>query len=183
MSTPPHRGDLLIATVALVDPNFQRTVVLLCEHQPQGSYGLVLNRPVRATQEMLERFPFVEDRLRIGGPVQPEVLQILHGWGSEMPGSHEVLPGVWIGADFGVLQQNVRSGELALEQCLFFLGYSGWGEGQLAGEFEADSWARAPATADLVFGESTDGLWRRAVREHGKAEPLFVNYPENPRWN
>lgn len=183
MSISPQRGDLLIATAALVDPSFLRTVVLLCEHQPEGSYGLVLNRPVRATPQMVERFPFVKHRLRVGGPVQPEVLQVLHRWGSSVPGSHEVLPGVWIGADFDVLQREVGEGHLAPELCLFFLGYSGWGEGQLALEFDADSWARVPATAEAVFGEPTEALWQRAIREHGKAEPLFANYPANPRWN
>ena len=183
MSDSLRRGDILVATVTLVDSNFQRTVVLLCEHQPEGSYGLVLNRPVQPTKEMLQRFPFVEDRLRVGGPVQPEVLQVLHSQGQGVRGSHEVLPGVWIGAEFEALQEGMSSGSLAPERFRFFLGYAGWGRDQLANEFEGDSWIRVPATSELVFEVPVAELWRRAVKERGQQEPLFANYPENPRWN
>jgi len=184
MAARIERGDLLVATASLIDPNFAHTVVLLCEHEPaKGSYGLILNRPIVAPDEVTERLPLAAGRLYQGGPVQIGVVQIMHTFGARIPGALEVVPGLWIGGDWEEIELGFKAGTLAAEDCRFFLGYSGWGEGQLAQEFATNSWIRAPGTAELVLGTEADRLWGAAVRAAGKENPLFANYPDDPSLN
>ena len=183
MSADVKSGDLLVASSMLVDPNFADTVVLLCEHSPQGSYGLVLNRPIEIPDGVREELPFVQDHLFLGGPVQTQAFQILHPFGPRLDGAVEVVPDVWVGADLDSMKSAFGSGLLDPDQCRFFLGYSGWGEGQLDAELSIDSWITVRATDQLVFGTSAEALWRSAVQARGRDEPLFAHYPKDPRMN
>ncbi len=184
VKTDVQKGDLLIASVSLLDPNFQRTVVLLCEHSDaEGSYGLVLNRPIDVPAGLDDQLGFAAGALFVGGPVRQDALQVLHRLGDCVPGGVEVVPGVWIGGDFAIIRQGLDSGEFSQRDCRFYLGYSGWSEGQLAREMETDSWLTVQATADLVFFEDARRQWLAAVRARGCVAPMLANYPEDPRWN
>jgi len=184
VKTDVQKGDLLIASVSLVDPNFQRTVVLLCEHSDaDGSYGLVLNRPIDVPAGLEDQLGFAGGALFVGGPVRQDALQVLHRLGDHVPGGVEVIPGVWIGGDFGIIRQGLESGEFSREDFRFYLGYAGWGEGQLAREMETDSWLTVRATTDLVFLGDAHRQWLAAVRARGRVAPMLANYPEDPRWN
>ncbi len=183
MSSTVKAGDLLIATISLIDPNFQHSVILLCQHDEDGSYGLVLNRPIETPDEILDDLPFIRDRLFLGGPVKPEAMQVLHCLGSRVPGAVEVVPGLFIGGDFDVLKTGLEDGSLSVEDCRFFLGYSGWAKGQLASELTSDAWLVAPANAELIVNTAPDALWARAIRECGLDQPLFASFPDNPSWN
>lgn len=178
-----RKGDLLIASKALLDPNFQQTVVLLCEHQKEGSYGLVLNRPIEVPEAAIEEFPFIKEHLYQGGPVQPQALQIIHPFGKDVGNAVEVIPGVWVGGDFELMRKQFSMGTLDAGVCRFFLGYSGWGAGQLAMEFEADSWLSVRATRELVLETPASRIWVEAVRERGKRDPLYSHFPDNPSLN
>jgi len=183
MSEDLKRGDLLIATVALSDPNFDHTVVLLCEHQDEGSYGLVLNRGIKAPREVLDKVPQVAGRLFHGGPVQPEVMQVLHPYGDLVYGSVEILSGLWMGGDFDVMGRGFDEGTLAPDKCRFFLGYAGWGKGQLAGEMDADAWISVRGSADLVLESSPEPLWARAIRQCAREQPIYMHFPEDANLN
>jgi len=178
------RGTLLIASMGLVDPNFQRTVVLLCEHEEdQGSYGLVLNRPIAVPRGVEDELGFAQGRLFIGGPVQQQALQVLHRYGDRIPDSRLVTDGIWIGGDFEVLKEGVTSGELDPDLCRFFLGYAGWAAGQLVSEFEFDSWLTAPASPEIVFESPPEQMWQRAVRARAAIEPMLAFFPDDPQQN
>lgn len=184
MKTEVQRGTLLIASLGLMDPNFQRTVVLLCEHEEdQGTYGLVLNRPIDVPSEIEDELGFARGRLFVGGPVQQQALQALHRYGDRVPGSRLVADGIWVGGDFEVLKKGVISGELDPDHCRFYLGYAGWAAGQLASEFEMDSWLTAPACPEIVFETSAEQMWQRAVRARAIVEPMFAFFPDDPRQN
>lgn len=177
-------GDILIATVSLVDPNFQHTVVLLCAHDDdEGSYGLVLNHRIKAPPELQEDYPFVAGRLFHGGPVQRDAMQVLHSFGEELTGARQVLPGVWIGGSFEILQAGLQSEVLKPEDCRFFLGYAGWGRGQLAREVASDAWIKVSATRELVMSGTAEQLWAKAVRQRGAEDPMYTNFPNHPDWN
>ena len=133
-------GALLLAR-ELKDPNFDSTVVLLCQHGPQGAYGLVLNRPSHMPlREIFDQLPdqgMDPRRVYIGGPVQPEELQILTLGPDPAPGAVELAPGVHLGGAWDDLSVILSRDPKSLR---LFLGYSGWGEGQLEGEVEAGAW-------------------------------------------
>lgn len=179
-----RKGNLLVAAVTLSDPNFERSVVLLCGHQDEaGTYGLILNRPVKVPPEIRDELPYVDHHLFEGGPVGRETLQILHPFGDNLTDSVQVLPGVWIGGNFEEMHAGFSSGTYNPKECRFFLGYSGWSKDQLASEFQLGTWLQIGGTSDLVFGTSWDKLWFAAIRRYGKGQPLYAHYPEDPTLN
>ncbi len=178
------KGTLLIANVAMQDPNFKRTVVLLCEHNEQGTFGLVLNRPLDLhLSDVLEGFEEWEHPLWLGGPVQTNTLHLLHTLGTRIEGSVEVADGIFWGGDYEEVRELIRL-RIANETNLkFFLGYSGWGAGQLEDEMQLNSWYLAKATAQIVFSEPYDKMWRRVLRAKGGDYAYLANFPEDPRLN
>jgi putative transcriptional regulator len=136
-------GVVLLAK-DMSDPNFNATVVLICQHGPEGSYGLVLNRPAHMPlSEVFDKPPAWagdatrKQRIYIGGPVQPEELQILQVTTEPVPGSFPVAPEVYLGGYWGDLKDILS---LDPKTIRLFLGYSGWGAEQLAREVQAQAW-------------------------------------------
>lgn len=178
------KGTLLIANVALQDPNFKRTVVLLCEHNEQGTFGLVLNRPLDLyLPDVLEEFDEWEAPLWLGGPVQTNTLHVLHTIGERIEGSIEVADGVFWGGDYEEIRELIRLKVLDKTNLKFFLGYSGWGAGQLEDEMQSGSWYLAKASQQVVFSEPHDKMWRRVLRAKGGDYAYIANIPEDPRLN
>lgn len=178
------RGDLLIACASLLDPNFARTVVLVCDHSDaDGTFGLVLNRPVPVPKEVRDSLPFAVECVYQGGPVREEAMQVIHPYGDKIPQCLQVMEGVWIGGSFDALCRGFREGTMDPRRCRFCLGYSGWGGGQLADEFAQDAWLHATATLALVFETPADKVWARAVRQCGRSNTLFRFFPDDPGYN
>src|SRR5574339_933307 len=124
----PAAGILLISDPFLKDPNFMRTVVFLCEHQEQGSLGFVLNRKYENTID--ELVPDLEGHklpVYYGGPVQMDTVHFLHQYPDEIPGSGEVIKGVFWGGDFEMLVQMITKNEIDSDKIRFFISYYGWG--------------------------------------------------------
>lgn len=184
---PPERGTFLISSPRLLDANFMHTVVLLCEHNDQGSYGLVVNRPGRLTvadlQSDNELLDGRSDRLWLGGPVQLETVQLLHRLGPGIPGSLHVVDDVHLGGDPAVVRRTLEKRQESRELIRFVLGYSGWGEGQLEAELEEGAWVVCPASEDLIFDAQPETLWRRALRRLGGAWAALADQPPDPSWN
>lgn len=177
------KGYFLISSGALMDPNFHKTVILLCEHREEGSYGLIVNRPVDPPSSLKSSMPFTSTRLFEGGPVQPEILQVLHPYGKGMDNCMEVIPGLWLGGDFEALREGFDIGKYSPDACRFFLGYSGWGEKQLVNEVKTGSWLTIPANLDLLDANEPDRLWGQAVRECGADNPIYKFFPDDPTVN
>jgi putative transcriptional regulator len=148
--TPEHgearltTGALLVARESLTDPNFSDTIVLLCQYGDDGAYGLVLNRPSHMPlgeifEHPPEGFggPETPRRVYIGGPVQPTELQILQVETEPAPQSLEVSEGVYLGGAWAELEEILARDPRELR---LFLGYAGWGKGQLEEEIEAGAW-------------------------------------------
>jgi putative transcriptional regulator len=178
-----NKGDLLIASATLLDLNFQHTVILLCEHQVRGSYGLILNHPIPTEPDDLAQLPLRIKYLFHGGPVQTELMQILHPFGESIPNSVPVAPGIWIGGDYQTLKNGFDNGQLDPVTCRFFLGYAGWSGNQLVQECDNGSWLKTSATEELVFETPPERIWIQAIRTYGNKCPLFANYPEKPDLN
>ena len=179
----PIPGDVLVAEPPMADPNFRRTVILLCEHTTDGSFGLVLNRPagLSLAQATDEAFAF-DAELGVGGPVQPDTLHYLHPYG-DLEGALPVLDDVFWGGDFDALRAAIADGWADADRVRFFVGYSGWGAGQLDAEVDEDSWIVLPGSADLVFADGDDALWRQVLRQLGGEYALLSTMPDDPRMN
>ncbi|MEK6247227.1 MAG: YqgE/AlgH family protein [Planctomycetales bacterium] len=153
------KGQLLVATPQLTDPNFSRTVVLMIEHDENGAFGVILNRPSARTvadvwSEMENSPCECLEAINVGGPVMGPILA-LH---SEISLSEaEVLPGVYLAAQRDTLDKLVRRAEAEFR---LFSGYAGWGEGQLDYELKQGGWITTVAKDDYIF-DLSDDLWRR----------------------
>jgi putative transcriptional regulator len=182
--TEPGAGILLISDPFLKDPNFQRTVVFLCEHRAEGSFGFVLNK----TQD-LELGDLIKDADGIrfpvfeGGPVQKDTLHFLHQCPDLIAGGMEVMDGIYWGGDFDVVLDLLRSKTIGMDDIRFFLGYSGWSDGQLENELKEKSWITREATRPLVFNLNTHEIWKEALGDLGGEYRQMVNYPIDPQLN
>ncbi len=180
----PTTGDLLAAAPVLGDPNFKRSVVLICETGDEGSFGLVLTDPLDLyLADVLDGFDDEAHPLRSGGPVQPDTLHFLHRRPDLLPHAQLVADGVWWGGDFDQVRAALRDGSAVGADFRFFLGYAGWNAGQLEGEIAGDDWLVAPATAALVFGTEPSVLWRQTMRSLGPPAAYLADYPEDLRVN
>ena len=181
--TEPAAGVLLIAGTVLQDSFFGRSVVLLCDHQDEGSFGLVLNNPLPLSlNDVVEDLAW-NAPLFCGGPVQENSLHFVHGHANLGIGSREVLPGIYWGGDFDALREKVLIGRIKPDEVRFFLGYSGWGEGQLAREITEDSWFLTPACPDTVFVADIANHWRHVFTQMGPQFAILQNFPDDPRLN
>ncbi|KIC92801.1 YqgE/AlgH family protein [Flavihumibacter solisilvae] len=180
----PAAGVLLIADPFLKDPNFMRTVVFLCEHQDEGSFGFVLNRQYDFTLDQLmasaEGMPIT---VYYGGPVQMDTIHFLHQFPDKIPGGFEVTDGIYWGGDFETAVSLLKSGDIEVSGIRFFIGYSGWAEGQLQGELKEKSWITSRGTSKLIFHEDFNAIWKDALLELGGDYEQLVNYPIDPQLN
>jgi putative transcriptional regulator len=179
----PAKGRLLIAEPFLGDPNFERAVVLLCEHNRQGSFGLVLNQLSNVTLEEAIDGCYSDFPLYVGGPVEYNTLHFLHRLGGQIPDSVDLGNGIFWSGDFDVLKSLINLGKIAETDIRFFLGYSGWGEEQLESEMRRNSWIVREADATLIFDADTETFWRKVLREMGGGYKVMSNYPTDPRMN
>jgi len=181
------RGSFLIANPVLPDPNFSRTVVLLCNHDEQGSFGLVVNRPAELdANEILESINFpcsTEYGLYIGGPVSPSQMFYLYRSSKPILGADLVCDDIYVGMRLDMLTEVVESLEDPKQDIRFYVGYSGWGAGQLEGEMERKSWLTCDAKSEFVFHEDESRIWAGAVKSLGEEYAYLVNAPINPQWN
>ena len=177
-------GVLLIAEPFLKDPNFMRTVVLLCDYQEEGSFGFVLNKHFKYTLD--ELIPELEGRkipVYAGGPVQADTLHFLHTCPEKLPGSHEITDGIYWGGDFEIMKSLLIKGELNEDVIRFYVGYSGWDYQQLNDEMKNKSWMTAKATRRLVFHSKAEEVWKDALRLLGGEYVMMTNFPTDPQLN
>lgn len=179
----PAAGRLLIAEPFLGDDNFSRAVILLCEHNEDGSVGFVLNRPTILTLgDILENIDNPSLPIYQGGPVQMDTLHMLHRMQSVL-GGVQILPGIFWGGSYNALQDVLAEDMFDAEGLKLFIGYSGWSAGQLMQEIKEGSWLVAEAPADLLFEHETEKIWKMAVRSLGDDYNFLSNMPIDPQLN
>jgi putative transcriptional regulator len=180
----PGPGILLIADPFLKDPNFLRTVVFLCEHKEEGSFGFVLNRQYEYTlDELIPDLEGYKFPVHYGGPVQVDTMHFLHQYPEEIPGGEEVLKGVYWGGDFEAVIGLLKKKELDKEKIRFFIGYSGWGIGQLQEEMTEKTWLTVKANRKLVFHSNPAEVWKDSIKHLGGDYEMMVNFPIDPQLN
>ena len=177
-------GKLLIADPFLKDPNFGRSVVFICDHKDDGSFGLLLNK--KYEQVLGELISDLEDStipVYLGGPVQLDTVHFLHRRPELIPGGFEVMDGIYWGGDFQEVVRLVKATEITNKDIRFFIGYSGWGEGQLEAEMKQKSWITTDATSDLIFVNNANNTWKDALKQLGGEYVQMINYPMDPQLN
>ncbi len=163
---------LLLAMPQMQDPNFARSVVLLCRHEGEGAMGLVVNRPTdtRASSVVVLDPPPQRDsglEIWVGGPVEPQRGWLLLGYDPASPESLSVGEGLYLAASADVLRRLIEDDTEGRREHRFFLGYAGWAGGQLESELAASAWLTAEASKELIFRTPPDRMWETAIRSLG----------------
>lgn len=179
------KGDLLLSEPFLGDDNFERSVILMCEHNEEGSLGFVLNKPSLLTlEDVIEEVSGYEQQLHTGGPVQQNTLHFIHRLPQLATDADYLGKGIFWGGDFEQLLSMINTRQLTSEDVRFFAGYSGWSPGQLATELAQDAWIiYSRASAEQVFDTPSEQLWQAVLRTMGEKYRMISNYPIDPRLN
>ena len=179
-------GHFLIAKTALQDPNFDRGIVLICRHDDEGAFGLVVNRPsplpLIAAMPPLAGLDGGSEFLMTGGPCEEERIFLLHR--SEQIAGTLAAPGVYLGDDLECVEQiqTLNASGLCPEfRC--FGGYAGWAPGQLEFEFHQQAWLLAPAQGKHIFETPSHLIWAEVLRDMGGEYRLMAETPRNPDLN
>jgi putative transcriptional regulator len=179
------KGYLLIAEPSIIgDLSFNRSVILLADHNQDGSVGFIMNKPLKYTINDL--IPEINANFKIfnGGPVEQDNLYFIHNIPELIPNSIEISNGIYWGGDFESTKDLINNGEIKKENIRFFLGYSGWEEDQLEDEMKANSWIITKNNYEnKIIGKSTIHFWKEQIMELGGEYLIWSNAPENPYLN
>ncbi|MGV3539566.1 MAG: YqgE/AlgH family protein [Rufibacter sp.] len=177
-------GSILISEPFLGDPNFERSVIVICQHDKEGTVGLVLNRisNLHLSDVVEVNAETFDMELAIGGPMQPNTLHYIH----RLPHLKDAMPitdGLFWGGDFEELTTWLNQGIVKEDEIRFFVGYSGWSPGQLEEEVSKNVWFVNNNAANKLLTLNIDSLWRDILKEMGGKYKMYANYPADPSLN
>ena len=180
----PGKGKLLISEPFLLDYYFKRSVVLLAEHNEEGSFGIIMNKPVSAKfNEIVKNFPEFNAQLYLGGPVKSDSLFFIHTLGDRIEGSLEIIDGLYWGGNIEAIKEMITLNILNPADIRFYIGYSGWNANQLDAELKRNSWVVSRAKVDQLLNTQPNKLWSLSLQNLGKEYALWTNFPSDPSMN
>lgn len=184
-NTLPKAGKLLISEPFLADPNFKRSVVLLTECSDEGTLGFILNQPsALLLKDLVPDFEHGEFPVFIGGPVEVDTIHFIHRCFDKLNSGEEIVKGIYWGGNFETLKILINTGGISVHEIKFFLGYSGWGIGQLTEELKCNSWIVSDQFhQDVVFSNNQEELWREVIINLGPKFAHVSNFPIDPSLN
>jgi len=180
-----QKGQLLIAEPSIIgDLSFNRSVILLADHNDEGSVGFILNKPLKYTIKDL--LPEIDAKFKIynGGPVEQDNLYFIHNVPHLIPNSIEISNGIFWGGDFELTKNLINQGLLKKKNIRFFLGYTGWDSEQLENEMQSCSWILSKNVYEnKILGKASVHFWKEKIIELGGEYLIWSNAPENPIFN
>lgn len=180
----PEQGIILIADPFLKDLNFMRSVVLICRHSEEGSFGFLLNKSYELTLgELITDMEGFNLPVYTGGPVQMDTVHYIHQFPDLLPDSQLITDNIYWGGDFETLKILIKNGDIDTSKIKFFIGYSGWQTGQLESELDEKSWLTATGNSSIVFNTPTDEIWKAGLRHLGGKYEMMINFPIDPQLN
>lgn len=185
VSAIPEKGKLLIAEPTLTgDVSFNRSVVLLAEHNEEGSVGFILNKPLEYDISDLVTEIDAPFKVFNGGPVEQDNLYFIHKVPHLIEGSIEISDGIYWGGDFEKTIQHINNKTITENDIRFFLGYSGWSSLQLDQELSSKSWVVVNNEYESnIIQKSSIAFWKEKMVELGGDYLIWSNAPENPTLN
>nr|WP_294774995.1 YqgE/AlgH family protein [uncultured Flavobacterium sp.] len=180
-----QKGQLLIAEPSIIgDLSFNRSVILLADHNDEGSVGFILNKPLKYTIKDL--LPEIDAKFKIynGGPVEQDNLYFIHNVPQLIPNSIEISNGIFWGGDFELTKGLINTGLIKKKNIRFFLGYTGWDSEQLENEMQSNSWILTKNIYEnKILGKASVHFWKEKIIELGGEYLIWSNAPENPILN
>jgi putative transcriptional regulator len=179
------RGKLIISNSSIIQDFFHKTIILMVDHDKDGAFGLVLNKPTDQTLEsLIKNLPTTEHSERYvynGGPVDSMFVTIVHNKKSSKDPGVEIIPGVYMARSYDTLVEVLESADSKFR---VFQGYAGWTSGQLESEFEKLSWVMSDVSQENIFEEDeAEILWKEALKKKGGIYKYFVEHTKDPLLN
>jgi putative transcriptional regulator len=180
----PRQGRLLISEPALQDFYFRQSVVLLAEHNEEGSFGLIINKPIQVKlNEVTKEFPDFDAQMFLGGPVKTDSIFYIHTVGELIQNSIKIMDGLYWGGEIESIRELMLLNQLSSGDIRFFIGYSGWASKQLDRELKEKSWVVSNTHVDQVIRSNPKLMWSRFIRSFGEEYAIWANFPPDPSMN
>lgn len=180
----PEKGKILISEPFLPDTFFNRSIVYLTDHTPEGSVGFILNKKIDLlVSSAIMGFEEWDEYLNMGGPVAPDTIHYLHSLGYLIPKSVQVEENIYWGGDIESIRGLMKTGQIDKSQIRFFLGYSGWSAGQLERELKENSWVIAKVSPEIIMNNRGEDTWKRILRTLKKKYRRWADFPDSPEMN
>lgn len=176
------KGSIIFSQPLMKDPNFQRSLIFICEHNNEGSFGYVLNEKINTQNLDIEINNLIVNNLYLGGPVEKSYLNFIHNL-KNLSDSEEIIDDVYLGGNIDefIKNKNLNKNKLKYK---FFSGYSGWSSDQLQEEINQNSWIVVNQfNSDILFKNIDDKFWSVFLSEFGGKNKIFSNYPKDPSLN
>jgi putative transcriptional regulator len=179
----PKQGIILISEPSLRDFYFRQSIVLLAEHNEQGSFGIIINKPIEARlNDILKNFPEFDAPVYLGGPVKTDSIFYIHTK-PKVEGSLEIMKGLYWGGDIEDIREMINLNQITGNEIRFYVGYSGWDPAQLDREIKEKSWILSHTSVEEVIHPDPQTLWRTHLKNMGKDYALWANFPADPSFN
>lgn len=181
----PKTGRLLISEPFMADPNFKRSVVLLTEHGEDGTVGYILNQVGNLLlKDVIQDLWAADNQIYFGGPVAADTLHFIHRAYDKLQSGEEIGNGIYWGGNFEMLKILINTNAIEESEVKFFMGYSGWDNGQLSRELEQNAWMVSDiSNAEIIFGNDDEQLWRDVIVNLGPKYAHVSNFPIDPSLN
>lgn len=180
----PAKGRILIAEPFLQGPYFNRSIIVITEHNKDGTVGFVLNKSSELyPDEIIEDLFNFRGELYIGGPVSSNTLHYIHTLGDVIPGSIKVAKDLYWGGEFDDVKELINAGKIKDSSIKFFAGYSGWEPGQLEREIAENSWIVTNIDINAVMSNDIENIWENSLEKLGDVYKTWSNFPNNPTFN
>ena len=176
----PKKGRILLAEPFMIDDHFSRSVIYLCEHNDDGSYGFILNNKLNLKlNEIITDRELPNVDVFYGGPVHATNLFFLHQLGDIINDSVKIDDNLWTGGDFNQICEFLNLGAISTSNIKFLLGYSGWSIDQLVDEIKSTSWIVSEMIDENLFVYNNN-LWKEILVKKGGRYKAIANFPLNP---
>jgi putative transcriptional regulator len=153
-------GSLLVAEPFKTDEYFKKSVILIGEHNEEGTVGFILNKPTDLSlNDVLYDFPCFDGTVYFGGPVQTDTIHFLHTLGKKLEGSLEIAPGIYWGGNLDTLKTMISANQISNDDIRFYAGYSGWEPDAFKEEIKNRTWLVTKFIEDCPFSSEPDSLW------------------------
>ena len=180
----PTKGRLLLSEPFMGDFFFGRSVVLLTEHNDEGSFGLIMNKPSETTfNELVKDFPTYETPIFYGGPVETSSLFFVHTLGSRLEGALQINDNLWWGGELEHIKEILEMNQVQPNEIRFFLGYSGWASNQLNSEIKSNSWVITKTNNIDLLSINPLNMWEKILNQMGKKYSYWTKFPIDPAAN
>jgi putative transcriptional regulator len=181
----PKTGRLLISEPFMSDPNFKRSVVLLSEHGNDGSVGYILNQVANVIlKDVMQDLWEAQNHIYFGGPVAADTLHFIHRAYDKLQSGEPIGNGLYWGGNFETLKVLINTNAIDEHEVKFFMGYSGWDNGQLDRELQQNAWMVSEVSdLNLIFGNDDEKLWRDVIVNLGPKYAHVSNFPIDPSLN